>query len=404
MDAALNPFAPGAGTQPPELTGREQDLEKARVILERIKAKRPARSALFVGLRGVGKTVMLNRIQKIAEAKDYLSVLIESPEDKSLVELIAPPLRQILLKLDLMKGAKTKLYKAISALRSVASAFEVSIGDIGIGIKPSPGTADSGSLERDLVDLLICVGEAALEKETAIALFIDELQYVKENDLGALLAGIHRVNQMNLPLVIFGAGLPQLTGLTGNAKSYAERLFEFRNIGPLKIEDAKKAIKDPIEKSGANIDDDALLELVTATEGYPYFLQEWGSHAWDHAESNTINLQDVKSAGINATLALDESFFRVRFDRLSKSEKEYLRAMAELGKGPHRSGDIAIKLKRQVQQIAPTRASAIAKGMIYAPSYGDNDFTVPKFDEYMRRVMPEFTPHAPKKRGSKIKK
>lgn len=400
MDMVNNPFAPGAGTQPPELTGRGPDLERGRVILERIKARRPDRSALFIGLRGVGKTVLLNRLHQSAQEQGYFAVLLESPEDRPLAELLAPPLRQILLQLDLITGTKQKLRTALGALRSFAAAFEIKIGDVGIGVTPSLGIADSGILERDLTDLLVCVGEAAAEKGAAVALFVDELQYVKERDLGAFLAGIHRVGQLGLPLVVFGAGLPQLTGLTGKAKSYAERLFEFRTIGPLKEADARSAIRDPITRTGANIENDALSKLVSATEGYPYFLQEWGFHAWNQASGDTISAQDVDSANASTIAALDNSFFRVRFDRLSRSEKEYLRAMAELGPGPHRSGDIALRLKRQVQQTAPTRASAIAKGMIYAPSYGDNDFTVPKFDEYMRRVIPVFDPQPPKKRIS----
>ncbi len=398
MNDVTNPFAPGAGTQPPELTGRKINLEQARVILERIKNGRSVRSALLIGLRGVGKTVLLNRIGQIADEGDYCSILIESPEDRPLAELLAAPLRQVLLRLDRKEGAKEKIHKAISALRAFASAFKISIGDIGIGINPEPGIADSGSLDNDVTDLLVTIGEAAREAKTAVAILIDELQYVKEKELAALLSGIHRVGQRNLPLIVFGAGLPQLAGLTGKAKSYAERLFEFQEIGPLGETDARTAIKEPIEREGVSINKNALDEIVTATEGYPYFLQEWGFHAWKCATVSPITLADVKNATDEAIKALDKGFFRVRFDRLTKSEKDYLRAMAELGRGPHRSGDIAAKLSRPVEQVAPTRANVIAKGMVYAPAHGDNAFTVPKFDEYMRRVMPEFTPHTPKKR------
>lgn len=395
MNPAENPFAPGAGTQPPELTGRTENLDRASVILDRIKSGRTDRSSLLIGLRGVGKTVLLNRIQRMAEEREYHSVLIEAPEERNLAELLAPPLRQILLRIDLTAGRKEKLRRALVALRSFASTFHVSIGDIGIGVTSPTGTADSGVLDRDITDLLVAVGEAAQESASAVALFIDELQYVKEKELGAFLAGIHRVGQLGLPLVVFGAGLPQLAGLTGKAKSYAERLFEFQNIGPLKEEDAKNAVNDPIARAGAAIDPDALNELVRATEGYPYFLQEWGLHTWNLANQSPITLDDVRGATMSAVAALDESFFRVRFDRLTKGEKEYLRAMAELGSGNHRSGDIASALGRSVVQVAPIRAKVIAKGMIYAPSYGDNAFTVPKFDEYMRRVMPEFSQHRP---------
>ncbi|MEJ0002280.1 MAG: ATP-binding protein [bacterium] len=388
MDAIKNPFAPGAGTQPPELTGRSENIARAEIVMDRILAGKHDRSILFIGLRGVGKTVLLNRLQKIATDKGYYTVLIESPEEKPLSELLVPYLRQILLQIDLVQGAKDKLRKAIAALRAFAATFKVQIGDVGIGVNPSAGVADSGSLDKDLTDLMVAIGEAAKESSKAVAIFIDELQYVKEKELGSLLAGIHRLNQLDLPLVIFGAGLPQLAGLTGKAKSYAERLFEFQSIGPLKEKDSHTAIKGPIEREGASIDPVALTSLIHETEGYPYFLQEWGLHAWNCASGTKITLNDVNTATEKAVEALDQSFFRVRFDRLTKGEKEYLRAMAALGKGPHRSGDIALKLKKEAKQVAPVRATIIAKGMIYSPAYGDNAFTVPKFDEYMRRVMP----------------
>ena len=394
MDAALNPFAPGAGTQPPELTGRTDNLEHARVTLERIKNGRFSRSSLLVGFRGVGKTVLLNRIKKMAEGIGYYSVFIESPEATPVAKLLAPYLRQILLQIDLVEGAKEKMRKALGALRAFASTFKLEIGDIGVGVTAASGTADSGHLEKDLTDLLVSIGEAAQESSTAVAIFIDELQYVEHKELGALIAGIHRIGQLNLPFVLFGAGLPQLAGLTGKAKTYAERLFEFQEIGPLKDTDARAAIKGPIERTGASIDEDALLKLVKSTEGYPYFLQEWGLHAWNHAQTSRITIKDVQEAERAAIIVLDQSFFRVRFDRLTKGEKEYLRAMADLGSGPHyRSGDIATPFGRSVDRVAPTRANAIAKGMIYSPSYGDNAFTVPKFDEYMRRVIPNFSPN-----------
>jgi Cdc6-like AAA superfamily ATPase len=398
MDAGKNPFAPGAGTQPPELTGRDENLNRAGVILDRVKAGRSERSSMLIGLRGVGKTVLLNRMQRMAEERGFQTALIEAPEGRSLAELLAPPLRQILLRLDLTQNTKEKLRKARTALQSFASTFKVNIGEIGIEVSAPSGTADSGVLERDITDLLVAVGEAAAESSAAVAIFIDELQYVSVEELGALFAGIHRVGQLNLPLVLMGAGLPQLAGLSGEAKSYAERLFAFQNIGPLSESDAKNALREPIEREGASVDEEALVEMVKATEGYPYFLQEWGLHTWNQAETSEFTKDDVSRAEKMAIAALDESFFRVRFDRLTKGEKEYLRAMSELGKGPHRSGDIAEKLGRPVQQVAPVRAKIISKGMIFAPGHGDTAFTVPKFDEYMRRVMPEFIPHISKKK------
>lgn len=390
MDLARNPFAPGAGTQPPELTGRNAVLEGAEVTLQRIKNGRSDRSCLLIGLHGVGKTVLLNRIDAGARRAGYQSVLLEAPEDKKLAEILAPALRRLLLQMDVMEGAKDRLRSALGALRAFASTFQVQIGDVGVGIAAPLGVADSGNLESDVAELLVLVGEAAAERFTAVALLVDELQYVKENELGALIAGLHRVAQLNLPLVLFGAGLPQLAGLTGNAKSYAERLFVFQEIGPLRPEDACAALQEPALRESAQFTLEALGEIVTATEGYPYFLQEWGKHAWIHADKSPIDKDDALAARDRAIADLDKSFFKVRLDRLTPSEKDYLRAMAELGPGPHRSGDVAAKLGRSVETVAPTRAKVIAKGMAYAPAHGDTAFTVPMFDSFLKRAIPDF--------------
>ncbi len=394
MDMATNPFAPGAGNQPPELTGRDSVLENTRVTLERLKNRRPDRSQMLIGLRGVGKTVLLNRVDSMAREAGFLTAIVEAPEGRTLAEILAPELRRILLQLDLVAGAKDKIQKALGGLRAFASMFKVEIGDVGVGIATSPGLVDSGSLDRDLTDLLVLVGDAAAEKNRAVAILIDELQYVKEAELGALIAGLHRVAQLNLPLVLFGAGLPQLAGLTGNAKSYAERLFLFREIGALDRADAIRAIKGPVETAGKRITDAAVHEIIRATGGYPYFLQEWGKHAWHCARNSPIAFAAAQAAAAPATAELDRSFFRVRFDRLTPLEKDYLRAMAELGPAAHRSGDIAGIMGRPVEQVAPVRAKVIAKGMVYAPGHGDTAFTVPMFDQYMKRVMPAFAPRA----------
>jgi hypothetical protein len=219
-------------------------------------------------------------------------------------------------------------------------------------------------------------------------LFIDELQYVKEAELAALITSLHRTSQRLLPVVLVGAGLPQLRGRTGKAKSYAERLFDFPVIGPLPEEEAAVALTKPAEEANVRFEDEALARIVEETQGYPYFLQEWGKHVWDAAGQSPITLEDVRIASEAAVAALDDSFFRVRFDRLTPSEKRYLRAMAELGAGPHRSGDIADVLGRAVTSLGPTRSQLIAKGMVWSPSHGDTAFTVPLFDRFMRRIMP----------------
>lgn len=389
MDPVRNPFAPGAGTRPPELAGRDDLVERAEIALDRIALGRPARSFILYGLRGVGKTVLLGRIRGDAEARGLQAVRIEAPEDRSLPAILAAPLRAMLLKLDRMESAKSGARRALAALASFAR-LKLRYSDIEISLDfdPLPGVADSGDLEVDLSELLLAVGEAAKERNTAVILCIDELQYVRETEMGALISALHAVAQAALPVTMVGAGLPQLLGRMGRAKSYSERLFEYVEVARLDNGAARNAIMLPIEREEEQIETAAVDAIIRETQGYPYFLQEFGKHAWDLAFCSPITAQDVENATVTAVAELDASFFRVRFDRLTPTEKRYVRAMAELGPGPHRSGDIADMLGKQVTQLAPIRNSLIRKGMLYSPAHGDTAFTVPMFDAFMQRIMP----------------
>ncbi len=389
MDRKKNPFAPGAGTRPPELAGRGKVIEDATVALARTKLGRSAKSQMLLGLRGVGKTVLLNEISRLAEADGYRTIMLEAPEDRTLAEMLVPPLRTTLYGLSAVDKAKHLATKALRGLQAFASTLELKVGELELGVR-EPAFADSGNLQADLPELLVAVAEAADQAEMPVAVFIDEVQYLATEDLSALLASIHKIGQKQLPFVVFGAGLPQLAGLAGEAKSYAERLFDYPTIGPLSHEAAERAIRAPIQEEGAEIDDAALASILSRTQRYAYFLQEWGSQAWDAASNSTITEKDVDNATANALKALDQGFFRVRFDRLKPSEKNYLRAMADLGAGPHRSGDIAGLLGVKVTSAGPLRSGLIKKGMIYSPQYGDTAFTVPMFDEFMRRMMPDW--------------
>ena len=390
MDAIANPYAPGAGTPPPELAGRDELREQVRVAIERLRRGFPSKSILMVGLRGVGKTVLLDRMRDDAEATGIHTVRIEAPEGRSLPALLAPELRVALLRLSRNEQAKALGERALRALAGFARALKVKFHDIEVGVDfdPEPGLADNGDLEHDLAALLETVGAAAQRAGTALVLFIDELQYVKENELAALITGLHRTAQRRMPIGLVGAGLPQLRGRMGQAKSYAERLFDFPEIGELPPPAARQALVKPALDQGVEITEDALEQILVETHRYPYFLQEWGKHAWQVAERSPITLKDVQGASAVALAALDASFFRVRFDRLTLAEKRYVRAMAELGPGPHRSGDVAEAVGRKVTSLAPIRNQLIAKGMIFSPSHGDTAFTVPLFDEFLRRVMP----------------
>ena len=390
MDPIRNPFSPGAGTPPPELAGRDELRESLRIALERARIGRPAKSAMLVGLRGVGKTVLLDRVREDAEAAGIHTVRIEAPEGRSLPALLAPQLRQALLRLSQVEAAKEVAVRGLRALAGFASKLKVTFGDIEVGIDyaPEPGLADNGDLEHDLQALFEQLGLAAKSANTALAIFIDELQYVEESQLAALITAMHRTEQRKLPVVLIGAGLPQLRGRMGNAKSYAERLFDFPTIGPLSAQAASLAIEKPLHDEGVCITPEALKQILQITQGYAYFLQQWGSHTWRAATVSPIDAPAVAMASVTAIAAMDESFFRVRFDRLTPKEKKYLRAMAELGEGPHRSGDIAACYAANVSSLAPTRSSLIAKGMVWSPNHGDTAFTVPMFDAFMKRIMP----------------
>ncbi|MFH1999152.1 MAG: ATP-binding protein [Planctomycetota bacterium] len=390
MDPITNPFAPGAGSPPPDLTGRDDIRESVRIALERIRIGNAAKSVLIVGLRGVGKTVLLDRIRMEAESRGFFTLRIEAPEERSLPAMLCPQLRQTLLKISRLEAAKDLARQALTALSGFVTALKIRYEDIEVGIDypPEPGLADNGDLELDLQTLLFLAGRSAAEAGGALVLFIDELQYVKEEELAALIVGLHRAAQDKVPVTLVGAGLPQLRGRMGRAKSYAERLFAFPEIGALSTIDASAALEIPIRHAGADIEKGAVKRIVDITQGYPYFLQEWGKQAWDIAQASIITEADAELATKLAIESLDESFFRVRFDRLTPMEKKYLRAMAELGHGPHRSGDISSIFGKKVSSLAPTRNQLITKGMIWSPNHGDTAFTVPMFDEFMRRVMP----------------
>ena len=391
MDEIRNPFSPGAGTPPPELAGRNVLLDRVKILLARVREGRPEKSVLLVGLRGVGKTVLLNELEILAEQAGYKTILLEAHDSKSLSALLAPPLRKLLLSLDRMSNVSDKARRGLRVLKGFVNGVKLTVGDleIGLDIEAEAGTADSGDLEADLPELFIAVAEAAQDRKIPVAILLDEIQYLSAKELSALIMAMHKMAQKRLPLVLIGAGLPVLPGLAGESKSYAERLFDFPELGPLLAVDAWHALRDPAQDEGADFTDEALDDIVRLTQGYPYFLQEWGYQSWNHAPHSPIQLADVQRATPRIIERLDANFFRVRFDRLTPREKDYLRALAELGAEPQRSGDIAAVLGVKVQAVAPLRDSLMKKGMIYSPAHGDTAFTVPLFDTFMKRAMPQ---------------
>jgi hypothetical protein len=384
MDPFKNPFRPGAGTPPPALIGRDELIEKYSVALQRTLSGRPGKSVMPIGLRGVGKTVLLNRFEQLARECGLQTGFLEAPDTGEFKRLLATRLRSILVELD--QGSVSRAVKrAMGTLKSFTYTLPDGLS-ISLSADPVVGSADSGVLSEDTTDLLVAVGEAVKDRGTGLLLAIDEVQYLTAEELAALISAIHRTVQLSLPVILVGAGLPQLPGLAGSAKSYAERLFDFPQVGPLAETDARAALKLPAEAQGVAFNAGALDELLEQTQGYPYFLQEWGYHVWNVAPKSPITVDDVRLAAPDVQRQLDENFFLVRMDRLTPAEKRYLAAMAALGEGPHRSGDVAAGLGVKVESVAPRRSALIQKGMVFSPAHGDTAFTVPLFDEFLRRT------------------
>ncbi len=388
MDPARNPFVPGAGALPPELVGRADLLEQADILFQRAKLGRAAKSFIAVGLRGVGKTVVLNKSGHMAKAHGYRICQVEAHENKPLPLLLVPHLRRMLLELDRLGALSQHVKRALRVLKSFASGLTLRYGDaqIQLDVEPEQGSADSGDMEADLPELLAAVGRAAASRGSAIALFIDEIQYLEETHMSALIMSFHRVMQEALPVVLVAAGLPQVVALSGRSKSYAERLFDFPEIGALSADDARQALEQPAIQEGANFTPQALDRIVDTSRGYPYFLQEWGYHSWNAAAESLITENDVISATTRAVKSLDSSFFRMRYDRLTPREKAYCRAIADLGGGTHRSGDVARQMGTGTRAMGPLRDGLIRKGVIYSPAHGDIAFTVPMFDQFLHRI------------------
>jgi hypothetical protein len=388
VDPKLNPYSPGAGSRPPELAGRGDILRACEVALARTARGAAPRGLLLTGLRGVGKTVLLNVIRDQAASERFVVDLIEAPEGSPLAPLIIPSLRKALLRLSTGAKAKDAVDRALRVLKSFQVSANLGGADFALKLDPELGVADSGNLELDLPDLFESVGEAAKAEGRGVALLIDEIQYLSAKDLSALIVASHRVVQRQLPLIVMGAGLPSLPGLMGDAKSYAERLYLYPKIGALAYADAVLALTEPASQEGVSFTEEALLQIYETTKGYPYFVQEWGSVLWDLSDGPQITLDDVGKALPEATRRLDESFFQVRLDRVTDAEQKYMRAMAELGRGAYRSGEVAKLLGKNTNSYGPVRDGLIRKGMIYSPKHGVLEFTVPLFDEFMKRTMP----------------
>ncbi|HSK50211.1 MAG TPA: ATP-binding protein [Solirubrobacterales bacterium] len=383
-----NPYTPNAGARPPLLAGRSDELEAFELLLGRLRRGYTAQSMIIIGLRGVGKTVLLGEFLNKARARGWTTVDAEITKHEDFGQRMAMLARRALLQVAPRARWKERGRRAAQILRS----FQVTVNPEGeiaatLGdVDPLEGMADSGGLAEDLTDVLVAIGEAAQEQSSGVVFLFDEVHFLRLPELEALIAALHKTVQRSLPVTFVGAGLPQLPELAGEAKSYAERLFKFPLVGSLPRDEATKAIVDPARESGVDFEPGAVEEIVAYSEGYPYFLQEYGSIVWDMGKETTITHRDVEEARDLVEAKLDGSFFRVRAERTTDLELQYLRAMAELGSKPQQARDVAKLLNRTSEQLGPTRARLIDKGLLYTPGFGLAAFTVPQFDRYMRRA------------------
>lgn len=340
---------------------------------------------MLLGLRGTGKTVLLNEIGRIAESENLIISKVEAPEGESLPKLIYPELRKVMRSLSGVEAAKHIATRGLRGLRNFASAFKIEVAGVEVGVEPEPGLADSGDLQYDLPALFEMIGRAASAAGKGWIFLIDEVQYLSEADLSALIVAIHKMSQEGLPVVMVGAGLPQVARLAGEAKSYAERLFLYPEVGALDRHSAARAVEKPIAVEGGQIAKAALDMIVERTQGYPFFLQEWAFVTWNNAVGPEISSAEADASYAETLALLDAGFFRVRIDRLTKAEVQFVKAMAALGDGPYAIAEVAKSMGRTHQSLGPTRANIISKGMIYSTDHGYLDFTVPLFAEFMRR-------------------
>lgn len=382
-----NPYTPNAGARPPALVGRDRELESFEVLLDRLRRGHTEQSMLITGLRGVGKTVLLTSFEECARERAWTTVEAEITKSTEFGARMGQLARRALLQLAPRERWRERAARAAAVLQS----FQLSVAPdgtltAGLNVEPAAGLADSGALGDDLTDLLVALGEAAQEQDSGVVFLIDEVHFLATAELEALIAALHKTVQRQLPITLVGAGLPQLPRLAGEAKSYAERLFKFPSIGRLSGPEAEQALVEPAERLEVNYESEAVAAVIDYTEGYPYFLQEYGNALWNSVAAGPITAANVAAARDIVESKLDGSFFRVRAERTTELELRYMRAMAELGSEPQQAKDVATLLGRTSQQMGPTRSRLIEKGLLFTPGHGLAAFTVPQFDRFMRRT------------------
>lgn len=381
----INPYRPGAGLMPAYMAGRDEDVEYIERLFEALKENIPTQSVIFSGLRGVGKTVLINRLQKIAEDKDVFCRHIEVEERNDFISQIAACAQAFLRKVSTKERFMHLIQKPLDAIKSLVVSFDPNDSTFSLSLQERE-LYKSGNLTQSLTDVFTSIGETAYKTETPVCFFIDEIQYMKSEELGALIAALHRANQLGYPVMIIGAGLPKIYKMLSDEKSYSERLFIYKEIGSLTDEQSKKAIEIPAQKFGVTYTDDAIEKIICFTKGYPFFVQQLCQIVYQNVSDKVIDVTHIQSNIDEFYKILDEGFFKVRYERCADSDKKFIFAMVKCGELPCTISNIAINLKKSVTSISTTRAQLISKGIIYAARYKELDFTVPEFSGYIQRL------------------
>ena len=384
-----SPYTPGAGAMPRYLAGRESMLEEADKILEAVAMGYPQKPVIYYGLRGVGKTVLLNAIEEKAEELDILYAHIEIAEKRSFIVQIANASKKIIHRMSVIESVKDLGHKALGILQAFQVTYNPEEQTFTAGIAEPSMYVSSGVLSDDLTEMFVAMGRMAAKAKRAICFFVDEIQYMKPNEMEALINALHRVNQLRLPITIYGAGLPKILKILGEVKFYSERLFQYIEVAELSDHAATDAIVKPATELGVQYEEEAVEEIKEWSKGYPFFIQELCNTIWEETESEIIKKSDVERVIPVFLDKLDKGFFKIRYDRCTKKEHDFLFAMVRCGSLPCTISNVAKILGKRVSSISPTRAQLISKGIIYSTGHGEIDFTVPQFDRYLKRINPD---------------
>lgn len=381
----INPYRPGAGLMPTYLAGREEDIRSMEEIFDAILQNIPTQSVIFSGLHGVGKTVLINRLQSIAEDKGIFCKHIEVEERSDFISQTASCSQSFLRKISKIEKFKHLIQKPLDAIKSLVVSFDPNESTFSLSVQERE-LYTTTNLVQSLTDVFVTLGEAAYKTESPICFFIDEIQYMKNSELGALISALHRVNQMGYPIIIVGAGLPKIYNMLSSEKSYAERLFIYKEVGSLNEKEAIAAITKPVEKLKVTYSDEAVEKIISITKGYPFFIQQLCKIVYQNTNSKSISLEDVNRNIPDFFKTMDTGFFKVRYERCSEADKRFIFAMVACGELPCTIANVAKIMKKTVNSISTSRAQLINKGIIYPVRYKELDFTVPEFDGFIKRL------------------